>query len=242
MEDISRGIQEGTLTPEEDSFMQSLILTDKMSVGDMVAICMDLFIGGTDSTARNLQMILYNLALNQDKQQKLYEQILSVLGPSGPLTGDAISKMPYMAACLKESFRLTFPIASGTQRYMPEDIILQGHRIPRGTSLIMMNQKTAKDIKYFPDPESYLPERWVRDSEGKRANPIPPSALLPFGFGPRQCLGKRFAEQEIYLAITKIIQKFDVSLEPGQNEIEIHYRPFVGTKEPIRFKFKQRKS
>ncbi|XP_071114569.1 probable cytochrome P450 12e1, mitochondrial [Haliotis cracherodii] len=242
MEDINSRVNEGTSNPEENNFMLSLIMTDKMSVGDMVAISMDLFIAGTDSTARNLQMILYNMAVNPDKQQKLYEQILSVLGPSGPLTGDALSKMPYMSACLKESFRLTFPIVSGTQRYLPEDIILQGHRIPKGTSLIMMNQETAKNEKYFPAPESYLPERWLRDSEGKRATPIPPSALLPFGFGPRQCLGKRFAEQEIYLAVTKIIQKFEVSLEPGQNEIEIHYRPFVGTKEPIRFKFKERKS
>ncbi|XP_046574673.1 probable cytochrome P450 CYP44 [Haliotis rubra] len=241
LEDIRQRQSAGTLDSQEKNLMLSLLMSNKLTVDDMGAIALDLFSGGTDSTARMIQMLLYVLARNPDKQEKLFQEVLGELGPCGTITVAALENMKYLPACLKESFRLYHPVLTGTQRYLPTDITLQGYRIPAGTSLIMMNQKTVKNRKYFPDPEAFLPERWLRDTSGKRMAPIPPSALLPFGFGPRQCVGKRFAEQEIYLAVSKIIQNFEVSLEPGHEEIDVLYEIFIGTKEPIRFVFKERK-
>ncbi|XP_071112825.1 probable cytochrome P450 12a5, mitochondrial [Haliotis cracherodii] len=240
MDDIKKRQAEGTLDLEENNFMLSLMTTDKMTVGQMGAIALDLFGAGTDSTARNLQMMLYILARNPDKQQKLYEEVMNVMGPSGPMTIKSLANMPYLLASLRESFRIQFPTPSGTQRFMPTEIVLQGYRIPAGTSVALMNQRTVKNKKYFPNPEEFRPERWLRDKDGKRSVDIPSAALLPFGFGPRQCLGKRFAEQEIYLAVSKLIQNFEVSLEPGHEDIEVLYRIFIGTKNPIRFVFKSR--
>ncbi|XP_046556193.1 probable cytochrome P450 12a5, mitochondrial [Haliotis rubra] len=240
MTDIKKRQAEGTLNPEENNFMLSLMTTDKMTVGQMGSIALDLFAAGTDSTARNLQIMLYTLARNPDKQQKLYEEVMEVMGPSGPMTMESLANMPYLLASLKETFRIQHPTASGTQRFISNDVILQGYRIPAGTSVVLMNQRTVKNKKYFPDPEVFRPERWMRDEEGLRSTPIPTAALLPFGFGPRQCLGKRFAEQEIYLAVTKLIQKFEISLETGHEDIEVFYNPFLATRDPIRFVFTSR--
>ncbi|XP_048240057.1 cytochrome P450 27C1-like [Haliotis rufescens] len=241
LEDIRQRQAAGTLDPQENNLMLSLLMSNKLTEDDMGAIALDLFSGGTDSTARMIQMLLYVLARHPDKQERLYQEVHDELGPSGPITVSALKSMKYLPACVKESFRLYHPVLTGTQRYLPRDIILQGFRIPAGTSVIMMNQKAAKNKKYFPEPEVYLPERWLRDASGKRVTPIPPSVLLPFGFGQRQCVGKRFAEQEIYLAVSKIIQTFEVSLEPGYEEIDVLYEIFIRPKEPIRFVFKERK-
>lgn len=63
-----------------------------------------------------------------------------------------------------------------------------------------------RNKKYFDRPDEFIPERWIRDEDGNRKRMIPPMALLPFGFGPRNCLGRRFAEQEIYLAVIKVCE------------------------------------
>ncbi|XP_067674732.1 cholesterol side-chain cleavage enzyme, mitochondrial-like isoform X2 [Haliotis asinina] len=225
---------------DENNFMMSLLMLDKLSIEEMGSVAFELFSSGTESTARNLQMVLYYLARNPDKQNKLFQEVIETIGPRAPLTTEALGKMKYIFACMKESFRLAYPILSGPQRYIATDIVLQGYRIPAGTSVAMMNQKVAKDEKYFPNPEAFLPERWLRDETGRRMVPIPSSAVLPFGFGPRQCLGRRFAEQEIDLALTKIVQHFQVDLEHGHEDVELRYRIFVGTKHPIRFIFRTR--
>ncbi|XP_067675975.1 probable cytochrome P450 12a5, mitochondrial [Haliotis asinina] len=240
MADIKTKQAEGTLNPEENNFMLSLMTTDKMTVGQMGSIALDLFVAGTDSTARNLQLMLYMLARNPDKQQKLFEEIMNVMGPSGPMTMESLANVPYLLASLKETFRMQYPTATGLQRFIANDVILQGYRIPAGTSVVLMNQRAVKSKKYFPDPDVFRPERWLRDEAGMRSIPIPPAALLPFGFGPRQCIGKRFAEQEIYLAVSKLIQNFEVSLEPGHEDIDVLYNPFLATRNPIRFVFTSR--
>ena len=69
---------------------------------------------------------------------------------------------------------------------------------------------TCKTEKYFPDADQYKPERWLNED----AKPHP-YALLPFGFGSRVCIGKRFAENQINLAIIRIIQEYRLELAPG---------------------------
>ena len=58
--------------------------------------------------------------------------------------------------------------------------------------------------EYFPEPNKFLPERWLRNKSGDLVNDIHPFSLLPFGHGPRMCIGRRFAEQEIYLGLIKV--------------------------------------
>ena len=60
---------------------------------------------------------------------------------------------------------------------------------------------------YFDNPHQYIPERWLRSEDGKRLDStIHPMAALPFGYGPRNCIGRRFAEQEMYIATVKVCQ------------------------------------
>ncbi|XP_071114314.1 probable cytochrome P450 CYP44 [Haliotis cracherodii] len=240
IEDLKQKEKMGQLDLEEPTFLTSLLAHGTFGMAEIEMIVLDLFIAGTDSTAKNLQVFLYNIARHPDKQQKLFDEIHSVMGDSGPLTEDHMGKLGYLKACLRESFRFIYPTASGTGRIIPKDLVLGGYNVPAGTLIVMNNQRSVRNKKYFDRPDEFIPERWIRDEDGNRKSMIPPMALLPFGFGPRNCLGRRFAEQEIYLAAIKLIQKFKIELEPNHEDLEVEYFTFVSPTQPVRFKFTRR--
>ncbi|XP_046574672.1 probable cytochrome P450 CYP44 [Haliotis rubra] len=240
IEDLKQKEKMGLLNEEEPNFLLSLLGHGTFGMAEIEMIVLDLFIAGTDSTAKNLQVFLYNIARHPEEQQKLFEEIHSVMGDSGPLTEDHLGKLGYLKACLKESFRFVYPTASGTGRFIPKDLVLGGYNVPAGTLIVMSNQRTVRNKKYFDRPDEFIPERWLRDEHGNRQRMIPPMTLLPFGFGPRNCLGRRFAEQEIYLAAVKLIQKFKIELEPDHEDMEVEYFTFVSPTRPVRFKFTRR--
>lgn len=94
-------------------------------------------------------------------------------------------------------------------------MVLQGHQIPKGTWVTLASAVFTNDEEYFSKPTEFIPERWLKDNshvaEGVRhAKETNPFVYLPFGFGPRMCVGKRFAELEIETFIIRFVREFDV--------------------------------
>ncbi|XP_067673941.1 probable cytochrome P450 49a1 [Haliotis asinina] len=241
LERVDRQMADGTFDPEKPNLILQLRASPKTTDESVDAILLDLLTGGTDSTAKNMENLLLNLALNPEKQQKLYEEIVEVIGPKGhEQTADHMSNMLYFRACMKESFRVFYPLAFGTVRELQEDIVLDGYLVPKGTYGFMNNRRLLLNSEYFENPKQFLPERWLRDdSSHKREREYPAFALLPFGFGLRNCLGRRFAEQELWLGVTKIIQNFHVSV-PMDGDYEMMYTTFGQIRKPIDFTFTPR--
>ncbi|XP_059155794.1 cytochrome P450 10-like [Physella acuta] len=226
--------QTGTLDPDEPNLLYFLASDPTLDIEDIVNILFALYVAGTDSTAKNLQVFFANLAKNPDKQEVLRKEVLDVLGKSGVVDAKALAKMSYMKHCLKESFRLNYPTVVGTSRVMPVDVVLGGYNVPAGTRILLANPRSAK--AYFKDADKYLPERWIRSEEC----PVDHSnsmAVIPFSHGPRNCIGRRFAVQEIYLAAAKVLQKLKIELEPESWNTEFIYTSFIDTEKPLRFKF-----
>ncbi|XP_059155788.1 probable cytochrome P450 12a4, mitochondrial [Physella acuta] len=109
--------------------------------------------------------------------------------------------MQYLKACVKESFRLLYPI-SGVMRVLPCDVVLSNYHIPAGVQILLANALTCQ--QNFHDPLTYLPERWLRSEDGHLDDVIPKHAVLPFGYGPRNCIGRRFSKQELYHTTVKV--------------------------------------
>ncbi|XP_050402576.1 probable cytochrome P450 12a5, mitochondrial isoform X3 [Patella vulgata] len=234
--------KDGTWNPEEPNFLMSLLAEEKLSIEQVTSLVLDLLVGGTDSTAKTLEIFLYCLARHPEKQDNLQQEILKYMGRHGDLTADNLPDMKYLTACLKESFRMYYPLASGAARFLPVDIILSGYHIPKGTLIGMGNRKLLMNPKYVTNPTVYRPERWLRDDKGARADPIPSIGLIPFSVGVRNCIGRRFAEQEIYIAITKIVQNFKVSLmDDTSNPPNMIYETFGSFVQKPMFKFEERK-
>ena len=147
----------------------------------------------------------------------MYQEILHHIGPAGSssITPTSLSNLHYLKACIKEAQRLK-PIVPISQRALPIDVVIKGYHIPKGTVVVINHEYTSNSPKYFKDPSSFYPERWLRqDQSGRRieGRATQPFVVLPFGFGPRMCIGRRFADQELYIGMIKIIQSFKVKYD-----------------------------
>ncbi|CAC5413945.1 CYP49A [Mytilus coruscus] len=124
---LTKLLHEGKLDEyleKEPNFMYSL-LSDSRVIDDQVnSIVMDLFGAGIDSSANTLVFLLYQIAVNQDKQAKLFDEIKKVVGNSPKLTKEHLANMSYMKACLKESHRVIFPTSAGLARVIESDLVI----------------------------------------------------------------------------------------------------------------------
>ena len=118
------------------------------------------------------------------------------------LTIKDLNGLRYLKACIQESFRLT-PTVPMLQRMMPSDMVLQGYHIPKDT---MLAWSPLIFQQHFEDFDKFQPERWLLQG---RKN-CPPHAVRQFGHGPRMCIGKRFADLELLIAVHQLMINFEL--------------------------------
>jgi cytochrome P450 len=168
-----------------------------------------LFLAGHETTALALSWTLYELALNPGVEHRLHEELRTVLGGRTP-TFDDLPKLEYTARVVTESLRLHPPAwAIGRESHAPFD--LAGHAFPPGTWIWILTWAIHRDARWFKDPLAFRPERW----EDGLAKKLPKFAYVPFGGGPRVCIGNQFALMEASLLLATIAQRFWLRVEPG---------------------------
>ncbi|KAH9513244.1 hypothetical protein Btru_034472 [Bulinus truncatus] len=217
-------------------FIETLITNTDLTEQEIVMTLSDFFFGGTDTTSKNLSLVFYHLAKYPTQQQLLYQELMSVLGDD-QLKIDHINKMDFLKACVKESLRLTFPLAPGPSRYLQKDLVLSGYHVPKGTLATLCNVAYLHDPECVKLPEEFVPQRWLRDNNGHRNETIPTVCSLPFGVGARMCLGKRFAELIMFLSLIKIIQKYELKLKDETVGADIVYEIFPTINKPLKIEF-----
>ena len=223
------------------AFLQYLASTSDMTFEDLLATYVDIFFAGVDTTANAVLWTFYELARNQEKQFNLYQEISAVLKPREIVTIKSLSKMPYLKACIKEVLRL-YPVYY-LHRVTEQDLVLSGYKIPAGTPVMILSYAMGISEKYFKEPFSFKPERWLRT---QRRSPessasVDAFASLPFGFGTRMCVGRRVSELEQYLLLTRILQNYQIFYPAGETpELKTHGFPIVPDR-PLRIQFVKRK-
>lgn len=98
----------------------------------------------------------------------------------------------------------------------------------------------SRDPSVFPEPDSFQPHRWLRKSEADKAEIQHPFGSVPFGYGVRSCLGRRIAELEMQLLLSRLIQKYEVALAPGMGEVKSLYRIVLVPSKKVSLRFLQR--
>lgn len=218
------------------SFLTYLLGRKELSFRDVSIITLSLFNDGLKTTSPTTVGQVYCLAINPDKQEKLYEEIKKVApNKDEPVTDEMLRRLPYLKACIKEGFRF-FPIGVEVSRIPQKNMVIGGYQIPARTQLQLNNNMLLRLDEYFAEPESYIPERWTR---GELMEKVHPYLLLPFGYGPRTCAGRRFAEQEMYVFLVKLLQNFRVTWpnkQPMKQKYEMLLRPDI----PATFRFEPR--
>lgn len=226
-------------TDRELTVLEKILAKDPDPKTAMV-MALDTMFAAIDTTAFSIAALLYHLAKNPDKQQKLFEEIQRYLPEKDqPITSDILNELKYLRACIKESMRLK-AVVNGNIRILSKDMVLSNYKVPKGTSVIMANTLLCKQEKYFSHATEYIPERWIKASEGQipESKKIHPFLSLPFGFGPRMCVGRRFAELEIETLVARIIRHFRVEYNYG--EIKYATKLLYAPVSPLKFKFMDR--
>ncbi|MFZ0738349.1 MAG: cytochrome P450 [Candidatus Acidiferrales bacterium] len=163
---------------------------------------MTLFIAGHETTAVTLGWAWHLLAQNPRVEERLAEELRSVLGGAPPSAAD-LARLPYLDAVISEVLRL-YPAAYIIQRTSLEPFDLGGYRFPVKTTVLMSQWVLHHDARYFDAPGEFRPERWL---DGL-ANRLPAYAYFPFGGGPRRCIGQSFALMEAALVMATLAQRF----------------------------------
>lgn len=168
-----------------------------------------LFLGGIDTPALALTWCWYLLSQNPDVEQKMFEEIDSQIGSRSANFSD-IPRLCYVEMVVKEAMRL-FPPAWLLSRDAVETVTIGNLEIASGTSVLMSPWVTHRDPAFFADPLRFDPNRW---RNGATEN-LPKFAYLPFGGGPRGCIGASFAMTEMILALATIGQRLKFRLADG---------------------------
>jgi cytochrome P450 len=192
----------------------------KLDENEILAQSVLFFSVGFETSSQLLAYCTYCLALNPDCQEKLHDEIKQFLESNqGQIDYDTISKMNYLDAVISETLRLYNPVLR-MERQASEDYILgnTGIVIEKGMIVGIPVWALHHDPQYYPDPYTFDPERFSTENRER----IVPYTYLPFGAGPRNCIGTRFALLETKTALIKILTKY-------------RFIKSKGTKIPLRF-------
>uniref|UniRef100_A0A8C6XKN1 unspecific monooxygenase n=1 Tax=Naja naja TaxID=35670 RepID=A0A8C6XKN1_NAJNA len=158
---------------------------------------------GYETVSSALSYLMYELAIQPDIQQKLQEEIEEVLPNKAPITYEALMQIEYLDMVLSETLRM-HPGISRLQRVCKNTIELNGITIPKGMAIVIPPVILHFNPEYWPEPERFRPERFSKEVKEQ----INPYTYLPFGAGPRNCIGMRFAFLTMKAAVVSLMQHF----------------------------------
>ncbi len=181
-----------------------------MSDEQLMAECLTLFGAGHETTATALSWTWYLLCQHAESYQRVQQEVDSVLQGRTPTYAN-LARLPFCLQVFKEAMRL-YPPAYATSRRALRDVEIDGYFVPKGQVVLLAPYTLHRREEYFPDPEKFDPERFTPEREKQ----LPRYAFVPFGAGPRICIGQYFAMMEGHLLLATIAQRVSFSLVPGQ--------------------------
>ncbi|RZF48557.1 hypothetical protein LSTR_LSTR011172 [Laodelphax striatellus] len=223
-------------TPESEFSVVERILMSDPDPKLAYVLALDLILVGIDTISMAVCSVLYQLATRTDAQEKMYKELKKVLPTKDtPLTNNLLENMPYTRSFIKEVLRM-YSTVIGNGRTLLEDKVICGYNIPKGVQLVFPTIVTGNMPEYVKDPDHFYPERWLKEHKADYYRH--PFASLPYGFGVRMCLGRRFADLEMQILLAKLVRSYKLEYhhEPLEYKVTFMYAP----EGPLRFKMTPR--
>uniref|UniRef100_A0A8C2XLW9 steroid 11beta-monooxygenase n=1 Tax=Cyclopterus lumpus TaxID=8103 RepID=A0A8C2XLW9_CYCLU len=177
----------------------------------------ELMAGGVDTTAVPLQFALFELGRNPEVQERVRKQVRTSWPQAGGDPQRALQGAPLLKGTIKEVLRL-YPVGTTVQRYPIKDIVLQNYHIPAGTMVQACLYPLGRSAEVFQEPHRFDPGRWGSSREdGQKGEGAGGFRSLAFGFGARQCVGRRIAENEMQLLLMHILLNFHLSVSSSED-------------------------
>nr|XP_020658074.1 cytochrome P450 3A29-like isoform X3 [Pogona vitticeps] len=209
-------------------------LTDKEILTQAIVF----IFAGYETTSSTLNFLSYSLAIHPDVQQKLQEEIDMLLPNQAPPTYAVILQMEYLDMVVNETLRL-YPPGGRSERVCKNNVEINGVTIPKGTVVMIPAFVLHRLPEYWPEPEEFRPATFSKENK----ETLDPYTFLPFGTGPRNCIGMRFALLVLKVAVVVLLQKFSFrTCEETPIPLELDSMGFLQPKKPIKLKFVPRKA
>ncbi|KAM6982456.1 cytochrome P450 3A40-like [Tautogolabrus adspersus] len=217
---------------KEDTGSEKKGLTDN----EILSQAMIFIFAGYETSSSTLGFLSYDLAINPQIQKRLQEEIDETFPNKGKPTYEALMQMEYLDMVINESMRL-YPIANRLERMAKASVEVNGMTIPKGTTVMIPVYTLHRDPALWPEPDTFNPERFSKENKDN----IDPYSFLPFGAGPRNCIGMRFALVMMKLAMVEILQDFSfVTCKETDVPLELGVDGFTTPKNPIKLKLEPR--
>ncbi|KIS65755.1 Cytochrome P450 monooxygenase involved in Ustilagic Acid production [Mycosarcoma maydis] len=191
--------------------------------------CVELLIAGGETTSNTITYILKALLENPAKLAKLYETIEPEPLDDAVPGFTQLPETPYLDACIQEGMRM-YPVTSELgRRTGKEPTVVLGHVIPPRTAISASLRALHYSPKYWASPNRYWPERFLpADSIHSASDPAPAAdmeAFMPFGCGPRNCIGSKFAWHEMRMVLHTLLARYTISAVEATDKVD--FRQFV---------------
>lgn len=196
-----------------------------MSTQQLLDEIRSLYLAGHETTATTISWTWFLLSSNPVTYTRLEAEIEQVLNGRAP-TAEDVQLLPYCNAVIKEALRL-YPVAWITRRTALEEVEIGDYKVAQGTHIWLSPWIVHHDTRWYNDPDSFIPERWLKDKSDLPAR----EAYIPFGGGPHICIGNGLAMMEAVLLLAALLQRYHVevpSAHPVEMELAGTLRPKYG--------------
>ncbi|KAJ6639105.1 Cytochrome P450 6k1 [Pseudolycoriella hygida] len=197
-----------------------------LTLNEMAAQAWVFFIAGFETSSTTLSFCLYELAKNPNIQNKVHEEIDQVIEKhNGQLTYDAVHDMKYLEWCIDETLR-KYPIVPILNRECTQRYKVPGtnYTMEKGTAVLIPVLGLQRDPKYYSQPDEFIPERFSPENL-KSFDKMP---YMPFGDGPRVCIGLRLGKLQTKVGLILMLQNFTYQLtESMQGELKMSAKTFL---------------
>ncbi|KAL5996110.1 hypothetical protein ACLOJK_026183 [Asimina triloba] len=182
----------------------------KLTEAEIVTLCSEFMTGGTDTTSTAMDWIFANLVKNQDKQEKLVEDIERVVGKDGEIKEEDLQKMRYLKAVILEGLRRHPPGHLLLSHGVSEEVTLGGYVIPKNAVVNVTIAEIGLDKEVWEDPLEFRPERFLKedDEEGVDITGSREIKMMPFGVGRRICPALSLAILHLEYLVANLVREF----------------------------------
>ncbi|KAK6852413.1 Cytochrome P450 monooxygenase alt3 [Apiospora arundinis] len=213
---VTRRIQQQQNNEDRKDFLSYLLQNkgeETLTNRELVTMASSFIVAGSGTSASALAGITFFLCSNPEKYQKLSSEIRSAFASEADITLESTGRLSYLKAVIEEGLRLYPPSPSTFPRFVQgkgEEI--EGRWVPGGTAVGVHQFSAGRSSLNFKDAKAFIPERWLPLPEGSEyANDVR-SAVQPFSYGPRNCIGVNMAYAEMRVVLSHLFWNFDIEL------------------------------